>query len=249
MPSNFNDYFSDHSQDYALFRPEYPDELYFHLSHLTEHHNYAWDCATGNGQAAKQLAKYYKQIIATDASENQINQAQQQKNIQYRVTTAEKSGIDDQSIDLIVVAQAIHWFDLDKFALETDRVLVDQGVLAVWTYNLLTINPQIDVVVNYLYSNLLGPYWPPERALVESGYQDIHFPFQELDVPKFEMSAHWKLDQLIGYLNTWSAVKAYEADQQSNPIELIFKDLVTAWGDSEQERAISWPLALRIWRK
>lgn len=255
MPSNnkdhfeFKDYFSGHSQNYDTYRPHYPDELFFHLSHVTEQHKRSWDCATGTGQAAIHLAKYYNKVIATDASDNQVRQAAELNNVIYATAPAESSGIEDHSIDLITVAQALHWFDLDAFANEANRVLTDHGVLAVWTYNLLSINPEVDAQVNYLYSTLLGPYWPPERALVENGYQDIHFPFQELEVPNFEMCAHWKLGQLIGYLNTWSAVKAYEDDQQSNPIELIFKDLVTAWGDKEQERAVSWPLALRIWRK
>ena len=249
MTTHFKDHFSGHSLDYEKYRPHYPDELFFHLSHLTEQHNRAWDCATGTGQAAIHLAKYYKKVIATDASDNQVRQAAELKNVIYATAPAESSCIEDHSIDLITVAQALHWFDLDAFANEANRVLTDHGVLAVWTYNLLSISPEVDAQVNYLYSTLLGPYWPPERTLVESGYQDIHIPFQELEVPKFEMSAHWKLGHLIGYLNTWSAVKAYEDDQQSNPIELIFKDLVTAWGDNEQERTISWPLALRIWRK
>lgn len=249
MSSNFKDHFSDHSKDYDQFRPNYPDELFFHLSHVTPEHDCAWDCATGTGQAAVYLAKYYRQVIATDASQNQISQAQQQKNIHYVTAPAEHSGIESQSIDLITVAQALHWFDLDAFAVEVNRVLVDQGVLAVWTYNLLTINPDIDEIVNHLYSKLLGPYWPAERQLVESGYQDIQLPFTELDVPHFDMHAHWGLPQLVGYLNTWSATKRYQADQNSNPVEFIYKELATAWGNTEQEYPVRWPLALRLWRK
>lgn len=255
MPSNnkdhvaFKDYFSGHSQDYDAYRPHYPDELFFHLSHVTEHHNCAWDCATGTGQAAVELAKYYNKVIATDASDNQVRQAAELKNVQYATATAEDSGIVEHSIDLITVAQALHWFDLDRFAKEVDRVLVDHGVLAVWTYNLLTIEQDIDEYINHLYSDLLGPYWAPERTLVENGYQDINFPFTELDVPQFDMYSHWNLRQLIGYLNTWSAVKQYESVKQHNPIELIFQELATAWGDGEQERPVRWPLALRIWRK
>jgi len=249
MSTNFKDLFSGHAEDYSTFRPHYPDELFFHLSHLTKNHDRAWDCATGTGQAAVQLAKYYKKVIATDASDNQVRQAVELKNVTYAAAPAEHSGIEDQSIDLITVAQALHWFDLDAFAKEVERVLVDQGVLAVWTYNLLTINSEIDELVNHLYSGLLDPYWAPERTLVENGYQDINLPFTELDLPRFEMNSHWNLRQLIGYLNTWSAVKAYEAKQKNNPIELIFQDLATAWGDSDQERLVCWPLALRIWQK
>jgi len=249
MSTNFKDHFSGHSEDYSNFRPHYPDELFFHLSHQTINHNRAWDCATGTGQAAVQLAKYYNKVIATDASDNQVHQATELKNVTYATAPAEHSGIEDHSIDLITVAQALHWFDLDGFAKEVDRVLVDQGVLAVWTYNLLTIDPDIDKYINHLYSDLLDPYWAPERTLVENGYQDISLPLTELDVPQFEMSSHWNLRQLIGYLNTWSAVKKYETEQHKNPVEVIFQELATAWGDDEQERPIRWPLALRIWRK
>ena len=121
----FKDYFSGHSQDYDQYRPHYPDELFFHLSHLTEQHNRAWDCATGTGQAARHLAKYYQNVIATDASDKQVSQATELKNVRYATAPAEHSGIEDHSIDLITVAQALHWFDLDAFANEANRILVD----------------------------------------------------------------------------------------------------------------------------
>jgi ubiquinone/menaquinone biosynthesis C-methylase UbiE len=151
MPSDFKDYFSGHSKDYGHYRPEYPDELYFHLAHLTPRHDCAWDCATGTGQAALQLTRYYKQVIATDASENQISQAKPHKQIRYVTAQAEQSGLDSNSVDLITVAQALHWFDLDAFAREADRVLVEQGILAAWSYNLLKITADIDELVNDLY--------------------------------------------------------------------------------------------------
>lgn len=249
MPSDFKDYFSGHSKDYGHYRPDYPDELYFHLSHLTPGHDCAWDCATGTGQAALQLTKYYKQVIASDASENQVLQAKQHKQIRYITAPAEDSGLNNQSVDLITVAQALHWFDLDAFAREVDRVLVAQGILAAWTYNLLNITPHIDEIVIQLYSGLLGNYWPAERKILENQYRDIRFPFNELDAPRFSMSTHWNLHQLTGYLNTWSAVKRYEADQHISPVGLIMDDLVKAWGNPEQERTMHWPLTLRIWQK
>lgn len=249
MPSDFKDHFSDHSEKYDQFRPDYPDELFYHLAYVTPQHNRAWDCATGTGQAAVVLAKYFQQVIATDASENQINQAQHRKNIHYHTAPAEHSAIEARSIDLVTIAQALHWFDLDAFAIEVDRILVDQGVLAVWTYNLLTINPQIDEIVNHLYMDLLDSYWPPERKLVASNYQGIQFPFEEMEVPQFEMHSHWNLHQLVGYLNTWSATKRYQTDQDQNPVELIYNDLAASWGNTEQEHPVRWPLTLRLWRK
>jgi SAM-dependent methyltransferase len=249
MPSDFKDYFSGHSKDYGHYRPEYPDELYFHLAHLTPRHDCAWDCATGTGQAALQLTRYYKQVIATDASENQISQAKPHKQIRYVTAQAEQSGLDSNSVDLITVAQALHWFDLDAFAREADRVLVEQGILAAWSYNLLKITADIDELVNDLYYDLLGDYWPAERRIVENQYRDIELPFTELEAPRFNMHTSWNMHQLCGYLNTWSAVKRYESEKNTSPVAMMIDDLGKAWGNPEQERAVYWPLTLRIWQK
>ncbi|MGD8784787.1 MAG: class I SAM-dependent methyltransferase [Thioalkalispiraceae bacterium] len=248
MKTNFKDHFSGHSQTYARFRPGYPEQLFYHLSQLAPALHRAWDCATGTGQSALQLAKYFQQVIATDASANQINNAAPQKHVEFRVATAEDSGIDSNTVELVTVAQALHWFDLSAFEREAQRVLVDKGVLAAWSYNLLTINPKIDRMINYLYSELLDPYWPAERRIVERGYQDIQLAMDKLEVPDFTMTAHWDLQQLTGYLNTWSAVKRFEADRHHNPLELIVADLHSAWGPPEQKYLASWPLAVQLWR-
>jgi len=249
VKENFKNYFSNNSSDYRQFRPSYPEELFYHLAHISPHHECAWDCATGTGQSAIYLAKYFQKVMATDASENQIRVAQQAKNVEYSVASAEHSGLADNSVNLITVAQALHWFNLVAFTKEVARILVDQGILAVWTYNVLKINDEIDRLVHYLYSELLDSYWPPERRIVESGYQDIHFPFTELEAPDFEMSEHWSLEQLLGYLNTWSAVKRFEAETSSNPVDKIASQIASAWGDASHIRKITWPLVLRLWRK
>ena len=245
----FKDHFSHDSVSYSRHRPGYPDTLFTYLSSIAKDHNLAWDCATGSGQSAIQLAQNFNRVIATDASESQISQAQKHEGISYFVASAENSGIDTNSLDLITVAQALHWFDLSVFTAEVDRTLKAGGILAVWTYNLLTIRPDIDEQVNYLYGKVLDRYWPAERHLVEQGYKTINFPYRELSVPNFNMALNWNYGQLTDYLSTWSAVKACISENERNPIEIIHDKLLKLWGDAETQMPVKWPLTVRVWQK
>lgn len=251
QPGNpvFKDHFSSASDTYASARPGYPDNLFAYLSSVCEQHDMAWDCATGSGQAAVKLADYFKSVIASDASAQQIRHAQYHPSLDYIVTSAEQSAIASNSIDLASVAQALHWFALPAFSKEVDRTLKCGGVLAAWTYNLLTINPQLDALINHLYSTLLGSYWPAERRLVEEGYQSINFPYPEITCPDFQMELNWNAGQLLDYLSTWSAVKACVADHQPDPLQEIKGALFKLWGDPLQRKRIEWPLAVRVWQK
>ena len=208
----------------------------------------AWDCATGNGQAAVGLASVFDHVVATDASEKQITNTDSHGRVDYRVAPAEDSGINSESVDLIMVAQALHWFDLDRFYTEVRRVLKPNGILAASAYNLLTIKPAIDEVVNHYYYEVVGPFWPAERKLVEQ-FGDLPFPFREIEPPKFKMTARWKLDRLIGYLRTWSSTQRFIAAKSSDPLEEIADELRDAWGDPQQIRDVTWPLAVRVGRK
>ena len=167
---NFKDHFSANAEKYGKYRPDYPAELFEFLSSLTPGHDLAWDCATGSGQAARGLVKYFHNIIATDASEQQIENAIRHEKILYQVALAHKTSLQTKTIDLITVAQALHWFDLERFYKEADRVLKQNGIIAVWTYNLLTISPGIDKIIKSFYYSVVGEFWPPERKFVESGY-------------------------------------------------------------------------------
>jgi len=244
----FKDHFSKQAAEYAKFRPRYPQELFVYLGSGAPSHQLAWDCGTGNGQAAIALAAVFDRVIATDASEKQISNAQPHDRVEYRVAPAENSGIKSRSIDLIMVAQALHWFDLDRFYAEARRVLKPDGVLAASAYNLLEIESAIDEVVNRYYHEVVGPFWPPERKLVER-FTDLPFPFHRIDPPKFEMLAWWNLDHLVGYLRTWSSTQRFIAAKGSDPLSQIMDELRAAWGAPEQIRNVIWPLTLRIGRQ
>ena len=193
------------------------------------------------------LAKVFERVIATDASEKQIGNAEAHAGVEYRVAPAEKSGIEPQMVDLITVAQALHWFELARFETEARRVLKSRGVVAAWAYKLAQIEPAIDAVVNHYYTEIVGAYWPPERMLVEK-FEELAFPFPEIATPPFEMVAEWNAEQLIGYLRTWSATQRFTAANQRDPLKNVEEDLLSAWGEAEQPRRVVWPLTLRVGR-
>lgn len=250
MSSNFNDQFSAHAKSYADARPGYPFELFLYLGSLCKEHQLAWDCATGNGQAAESLAKVFDRVIATDASAEQIRQARAVDNIEYRQAAAEEQFLSPDSIDLLVVAQALHWFDIKAFFENVDRVLKPGAVLAVWSYGLTTISEEVDRVVQKLYGEILDDYWPAERLHVGQQYANIEFPYALIEGETFSMSQRWNLAQLSDYLMSWSAVQRYMEKQDSNPLQLIGQELEQAWGqDPEQELEVQWPLTLKIGRK
>ena len=241
----FKDHFSKQAADYAKFRPRYPHEMFEYLGSLAPSRKLAWDCGTGNGQAAVGLASVFDRVVATDASEKQISNAQAHERVEYRVARAEESALESASIDLIMVAQALHWFDLDRFYDEVRRVLKKNSVLAASAYNLLHIEPAIDEVINRYYYEVVGPFWPPERVLIEK-FEELPLPFSEIQAPSFEMIGQWNLEHLVGYLRSWSATQRFIAANKRDPLEAIADDLRAAWGDPGQMRKVVWPLILRV---
>ncbi|MGH9903255.1 MAG: class I SAM-dependent methyltransferase [Pyrinomonadaceae bacterium] len=242
---SFKDYFSGHAVDYAKYRPSYPRALFEYLASVAPGRERAWDCATGNGQAAHGLAEFFARVVATDASASQVENAPAHERITYRVAPAEKTDIDPGSVDLVTVAQALHWFDLDNFYSEVKRVLRPGGLLAVWSYNLLEATPAVDEKLWEFYSETVGPYWPPERRILEERYRTIPFPFDELKAPAFRMEARWTLPDLLGYLSTWSATKRYIAARGADPVAGIADELLPLWGTPEEEKPVRWPLDVR----
>jgi SAM-dependent methyltransferase len=245
----FRDHFSKQSREYAIYRPGYPEGLFAFLSSLAVSHNTAWDCATGSGQAAVALAGYFRRVIASDASEKQISSAVKNAGVEYRVFPAEKADIPDNSIDLVTVAQALHWFDFNGFFGEADRVLTGDGILAAWCYDLFKINGHVDALCDDFYYNVVGKYWPPERAYIQEKYETIPFPYHRILAPEFKMSLSWNMHDLIGYLDTWSSVQYYRKETGKNPVDIIRPELRKAWGDPGASRDVRWDIYLKVGRK
>ncbi|MBI2353785.1 MAG: class I SAM-dependent methyltransferase [Deltaproteobacteria bacterium] len=246
--AQFKDHFSGHADAYTRYRPSYPPQMFAWLAGLTKGHDLAWDCGCGNGQAAVAIAPYYRLVIATDPSPQQIEHALPHEGVRYSVAPAEESGIAGATVDLIVVAQALHWFDFDRFYDEARRVARRDGVIAAFSYGEVRLDGPPDETVSRFYHEIIGPCWPPERRYVDEHYATIPFPFQEIVSPPFAMEIDWNLEHLMGYLGTWSAVKEYERRNGSDPLALIAGELRSAWGDPRQERRISWPLSIRVGR-
>lgn len=245
MTKNFKDRFSNHASEYRLYRPLYPDALFNYLASLTAMQETAWDCATGNGQSAVCLAKRFKQVYATDASNEQIAHAIQRPNIHYAVSRADATCLSDHSIDLVTVAQAIHWFDNEPFYREVHRVLKKGGVIAAWAYHLPVVDAETDRIIQKFYMDILGQFWEKEIFHILSGYRDLYFPFKKLQSPDFTMKARWSLYQLIGHLQTWSALESYRKRYGNNPIELIIPDLLAVWEHPSSYKEVIWPIILK----
>ncbi|MDA0688602.1 MAG: class I SAM-dependent methyltransferase [Proteobacteria bacterium] len=248
----FHDHFSGHAALYASARPSYPEELFEFLSVQCAGSVLAIDCASGNGQATGSLLKYFDRVLMTDASAEQLKQyagaGEDNEKLVRVVAVAERLPVPDQCADMLTVAQALHWFDFDSFCEELDRVLKPGAIFAAWSYGIHSISPDIDSLIGYLYEDIIGSYWTPERRMVEDGYAGYDFPFQEIQAPSFKLSKCWSIEQVLAYLNSWSAVQRYQREKGSNPVEAIEKPLTDLWGEQAQ-REIQWPLTLKVRRK
>ena len=237
------DRFSNHASGYATFRPTYPKELYeFLLKHVKRNH-VAWDCGTGNGQVARDLAPYFKEVRATDISINQIKQAVPSANIYYSISPAEKTSFPDATFDLITVAQAIHWFNIQEFYSEVTRVARPDAFLAVWGYGVLRVSPPVDELIDDFYVNIIGPYWDAGRKLIDDHYKSVPFPFEEISAPSFGFSFEWTLAAFEGYLGTWSSVQKYIVANSANPVGALIEKIKLHW--DAQKLSVKFPLFMR----
>lgn len=239
------DYFSGHAPTYATFRPTYPDDLFQFIGSKVAVQDHAWDCATGNGQAARSLASYFKRVYATDISAAQLQQAPPSDNIFYSVQPAEKTDFPDNFFDLITVAQALHWFVLPDFYREVMRTAKPGAWIAVWGYLLMNVNPEIDKLIGHFYKNVVGPYWDAGRQHVETAYRHLAFPFAEIAVPNFHIETQWTLDQCRGYLNSWSAVQLFMQQNNHNPVDELIQKLSPLWQESCR---VTFPVFMRMGR-
>jgi SAM-dependent methyltransferase len=244
--TEFKDHFSGHARQYASARPDYPAELFKFLAGLTPRRELACDLATGNGQAATALADWFHNVYASDASDDQIKQATPHPRVKYHCRPAESCDLGDNTVDLVTVAQAAHWLDLEKFYPEVRRVLRKSGILALWCYGISTVNEQVDACFHHLYESILGPYWPPERHLVENGYAQLEFPFDAMATPNFELSMQWSCDQYLAYLRSWSASQRYQQDQGKDPVSQIETDLRQSW--PTRPTTVHWPISMKVAR-
>jgi SAM-dependent methyltransferase len=240
----FKDHFSHHSDRYARFRPRYPEALFDWLASATPGRALAWDVATGSGQAASSLATRFQRVVATDPSQAQLAHATTRPNVEYRNEPAERSSLEDESVDLVTVAQALHWFDHEAFAKEVRRVLRPGGRFAAWSYDLLRIAPSIDPILDAHVKEVVEPFWPDERGLVVEGYASIPLAYPKAPAPTFELTACWDLDRLLGYLGTWSATQRMIRATGTDPIPAAREALARVWGDPTRERLMRWPLAV-----
>ena len=244
----FKDHFSQQAERYSNCRPRYPEDLFQYLTSLVSRHECAWDCATGNGQAALGLTPFFDRVIATDASGNQIAHAIPHEKISYRIAPAEHTTLTTHSVDLIIVAQALHWFDFNKFYDEVRRVGRERSVLAASCYGGVIVDDNIDGILLRYEHKILGQYWPPERQYVDERFQTIPFPFEEIRSPLFMLEHSWDMETLLSYLASWSATKRYEEGRHENPIDLIRKDVQIAWGNPKAKKLVRWQLNLRVGR-
>ena len=245
---SFKDHFSGHANAYARYRPDYPAELFAYLATLTPRREVALDCATGSGQAAVGLAEHFALVVGSDGSVSQLQNAERHPQVAYVGNLAEQPALRGGSVDLVVAAQAAHWFDHERFYPEVKRVLKSDGALALWTYGLAYVEPRIDAIVRHFYSEIVGAYWPPERRWVESGYRDLPFPMREVDPPSFELNLDWDLDNLIGYIGTWSAVQRYKRTTGEDPLPALRAEIAPCWLTPMATKRVTWPLHLRVGR-
>ena len=243
--TNFSDHFGKVAGRYADFRPTYPPELFDWLAAQCGAHELVWDCGCGNGQASVALAAHFRQVHATDASAGQIEHATPHAQVRYATAPASASGLPDASADLITVAQALHWFADDSFYDEARRVLKPDGLLAAWSYGMIVVEGDaVNDAIQHFYHQVIGPYWPPERRHVETGYCELPFPFTRIATPELAMQVSWPLAQLLGYLGSWSASARYREATGKDAVEALGQVLLGSWGDPARPRTVSWPLAI-----
>lgn len=237
------DRFGGHASSYAVFRPSYPASLYNFILDHTPGRDAAWDCACGNGQVAKDLSPHFGLVHGTDISRKQLDNAFMAPNIRYSLSSAEKTSFSHDSFDLVAVGQALHWFKLKDFFAEVSRVGKKGSTIAVWGYGLVRINNVLDPIIDDFYVNVIGPYWDPERRLIDDHYNSIEFPFPKILPPAFDFSFDWDIEEFRGYITTWSAVQKFIAQENHNPVDELIGKLTGRWKGKEK---VTFPLFLLL---
>lgn len=244
----FKDHFSASAASYAEFRPHYPAQLFDLITAIPERRDTAWDCATGNGQAAVPLGDRFERVVATDASRDQIAHAIGHPRVSYSVALADASGLEARSVDLVTVAQALHWFPIERFFAEVQRVVAPGGALAVWCYTRPVLGGELDPLLLRYYSGTCKPYWAPERTMVDEGYRSVAMPIDEIETAPMFIEAQQTLAQFAGYVRTWSASVKLAKALGRDPVVDLEAELRPHWGDDEARQLVRWPVVLRAGR-
>jgi SAM-dependent methyltransferase len=242
-------YFNEQAKLYAEFRPDYPAALFTFIAGLSPRRQLALDCATGNGQAAVGLAEHFDRVIAIDSAAGQIAHARPHPRIEYRVASAEESGVPDACVDVVTVTQALHWLDFDRFYREVRRVAAPGAAIVITVYGDAVLeDPKLNPMLQHYNKQIVGPYWPPERKIVDDGYRTIPFPFNELPTPQLTLERYWRLDELAGYLRSWSATVRFAKQNGRDPVTQLEDEIRALWGDSQRTRLVQWPFIIRAGR-
>lgn len=248
MTASFIDLFSGHADDYAAARPSYPPALFEYIATQAPARRLAWDCGTGNGQAAASLARHFNAVVATDPSEEQIRNAVRVENVRYAVEPAESTTLPDRSVDAICTAQALHWFALGPFFAEVQRVASPGAVFAAWGYTWFSVSPAFDSAFRTFVGDMIAPYWAPQNKLLWDGYVDVAMPFPKITAPPFSIEARWTLGQLLAYVRTWSAARKCLAVNGQAAFDAAESRLAAAWGAPGQALTVTMPLHLLMGR-
>lgn len=241
-----SNWFEQNSADYARFRPNYPSALIEFLASISPNQQLALDVGCGTGQLSQPLAKYFSHVIAVDPSASQLQHALTQPNLQYLCAPAEQLPVANHCASLITAAQAAHWFDLTMFYAEVQRVAQPNAILALISYGVVQLEAPLNERFKQFYYQEIGHFWPPERALVDAGYQSLAFPFKPLSHPNFSIELQWDFSAFLGYISTWSAISNAKQQGALAKLQQFADDLLLLWGEPQQQRKIYWPINLRL---
>ncbi len=233
--------------EYGRYRPDYPEELFSRLGAAASHHEIAWDCGTGSGQAAAGLARVFRRVIATDASAEQLANARPIQNVEYRQATAEVSSLSDASVDLVAAADAVHWFDLEGFYREVRRVVRPRGIIAVWCRQ-FSVHQEDAQFAMGIFHDLVRPHWPRQTTFARDGYRELPFPFEEIPSPPVETTASWSADSLLGYLGTWSSARRFSQSEGRDPAQALVGHLAACGRRLPERVTVSWAVQSRVGR-
>lgn len=241
-------WFDRGGQAYARFRPEYPPELAAYLASVAPDDVCAVDLGCGNGQLTVQLAEHFTSVTGIDLSADQIAHATPQANVDYRCAPAEEIPLPDHSASLVTAAQAAHWFKLPAFYSEVHRIAKPGAILALISYGILRLDKRLNARFQRFYWQEIGPYWPAQRRLVDSGYATLDFPFEPITSPVLAIRLDWNLEEFLGYIETWSAVRRAQESGRGDSYQLFVSDITQTWGDPASKQSVSWPINMKVGR-